>query len=49
MNLKTKGKIIYARIMVERILEEDNLIPIVRMSLEAIKETLLEIESEIDP
>ena len=46
MEPSIKGKIIYARVLIDRILEEDALLPNTKKTLDAIREALVEVEEE---
>lgn len=46
MEPSIKGKIIYARVLIDRLLKEDVLLPNTKKTLDAIREALVEVEEE---
>jgi uncharacterized membrane protein len=48
MKLLIKGKFIYIRVLIDRLLTEDVLLPQTRQTLDAIREALVEIEEDVE-
>jgi uncharacterized membrane protein len=48
MKLLIKGKFIYIRVLIDRLLAEDVLLPQTRQTLDAIREALVEIEEDVE-